>query len=355
MIRLAVKKPTTIEDARSQLQTAIGVEFGTLPPYLYALYSIPPQTNPESNQLIRSVALQEMIHMCLACNILNALGGNPVIQVQQYPGPLPGDIGPNNTPLTVHLYPFSKEALAQGMAIEEPVDPPDYQVMTATLLGETGPKAVTIGEFYGALDLFLSTLPPTAWTPNRNQIVDNQFFPGQLYAVNNYADAHKAITQIVSEGEGTNEGTKKGSKEGTQYNPIDFQDQPAHYFRFGEIFHERVLTKDLANPLGYTWGPARIEVTWPPAGHIMADPGQHDFSHEPPAAQAAQAACNQTFSLMIEALQRAVEGVEGALGEGVRHMFDLRMAALHAFTVPLNNGQVAGPAFLHVPTVHGDK
>ena len=58
MIRLAVKKLTTIEDARSLLQTAVGVEFGTLPPYLYALYSIPPGTNPEANHLIRSVALQ---------------------------------------------------------------------------------------------------------------------------------------------------------------------------------------------------------------------------------------------------------------------------------------------------------
>lgn len=347
MIRLAVKKLTTIEDARSLLQTAVGVEFGTLPPYLYALYSIPSETNPESSQLLRSVALQEMIHMCLACNILNALGGHPVIQVQRYPGPLPGDIGSNNTPLTVHLYPFSKEAMAQGMAIEEPENPPDYPIKTAALLAEAAPKAVTIGQFYDALDTFLATLPANSWTPNRNQIVDNQFFPGQLFAVNNYEDAHKAIAQIVSEGEGTSEGS--------EYNPLDFQDQPAHYFRFGEIFHERVLTRDLSSPQGYTWGPGRLEITWPPAGHILADPGLHDFSHEPPAAQAAQAACNQTFSLMIEALQRAVEGVNGALGEGVRHMFDLRMAALHAFTVPLNNGQVAGPAFLHVPTVHGDQ
>lgn len=347
MIRLAVPKLTTIEDARSLLQTAVGVEFGTLPPYLYALYSIPPQTNPEANQLIRSVALQEMIHMCLACNILNALGGNPVIEVQAYPGPLPGDIGPNNTQLTVHLFPFSKDALAQAMAIEEPENPPDYPIQTMGLLAEGALQAVTIGQFYDALDKFLATLPANAWTPNRNQIVDKQFFPGQLFAVNNYADAHKAIMQIVSEGEGTSEGSV--------YDPLDFQDQPAHYFRFGEIFHERVLTRDPGSALGYAWGPARLEVTWPPSGYALVDPALHDFSTEPPAAQAAQAACNTAFSLMIEALQRAVDGVEGALGEGVRHMFDLRMAALHAFTVPLNNGQVAGPAFLHVPTVHGDK
>jgi hypothetical protein len=249
VIRLAVTKLTTIEDARSLLQTAVGVEFGTLPPYLYALYSIPPETNPEASQLIRSVALQEMIHMCLACNILNALGGNPVIHVQQYPGPLPGDIGPNNVPLTVHLFPFSKDALAQAMAIEEPENPPDYPVKTMALLAEAAPQAVTIGQFYDALDKFLATLPPSAWTPNRNQIVDKQFFPGQLFAVNNYADAHNAITQIVSEGEGT--------REGTEYDPLDFQDQPAHYFRFGEIFHERVLTRDPGSKAGYAWGPAR--------------------------------------------------------------------------------------------------
>jgi predicted component of type VI protein secretion system len=190
-------------------------------------------------------------------------------------------------------------------------------------------------------------LPANAWTPNRNQIVDDQFFPGQLFAVNSYADAHNAIAQIVSEGEGTSEGST--------YNPLDFQDQPAHYFRFGEIFNERVLTKDLESKLGYAWGPEKFEVMWPAAGHVIAVPGQHDFSKEPQAARDAQAACNTAFSSMIDAIQRAVTGTEGALGEAVRFMFDLRMAALHAFTIPLNSGQVAGPAFLYAAQNAGGK
>jgi hypothetical protein len=347
VICLSVKKLTTPGDARSMLQTAVGVEFGTLPPYLYALYSIPPDTNTDSSLLIRSVALQEMIHMCLACNILNALGGDPVIQVQKYPGPLPGDIGPNGTPLVLHLLPFSKDAMVQAMAIEEPENPPDYPIKTRALLAEAAPKAVTIGQFYAALDKFLETLPASAWMGNRNQIVDDQFFPGQLFAVHGYADAHKAITQIVSEGEGTNEGS--------EYNPLDFQDEPAHYFRFGEIFKERVLTKDPGSALGYAWGPDRFQVTWPAAGHVIADPGLHDFSKEPQAAKDAQAACNTAFSSMIDALRRSVTGIEGSLGEAVRYMFDLRMAALHAFTVPLNSGQVVGPAFLYVSNNAGGK
>ena len=347
MIYLSIKTLTSADDAKSLLQTAVGVEFGTLPPYLYALYSIPPGTNSGSSQLIRSVALQEMIHMCLACNILNALGGNPVVKVQPYPGPLPGDIGPDGKPLTLHLLPFSKDALAQAMAIEEPENPPDYPIKTMALLEEEAPKAVTIGQFYEALDKFLETLPANVWNPNRNQIVDDQFFPGQLFAVHSYEDAHTAITQIVSEGEGTSEGTT--------YDPLDFQEQPAHYFRFGEIFNERVLTKDPGSKLGYAWGPEKFPVRWPAPGHVIADPGQHDFSKEPQAARDAQSACNTAFSSMIDALQRAVTGTQGALGEAVRFMFDLRMAALHAFTVPLNSGRVAGPAFLYESPKAGGK
>src|ERR1700742_2534422 len=98
MIRLQLNKLTTVQDAQQLLQTAIGVEFGTLPPYLYALYSIRPGTNAAAYERIKSIVLQEMVHFGLACNILNALGGRPALNPQTYPGPLPGDIGPDGTP-----------------------------------------------------------------------------------------------------------------------------------------------------------------------------------------------------------------------------------------------------------------
>ena len=42
--------------------------------------------------------------MCLACNILNALGTNPVLTAPKYPGPLPGGItGGGKQALTIHL------------------------------------------------------------------------------------------------------------------------------------------------------------------------------------------------------------------------------------------------------------
>jgi hypothetical protein len=336
MIRLQIDKLATVQDAQGLLQKAIGIEFGTLPPYLYCLYSIRPGTNPEAAHRIKSIALQEMVHMCLGCNILNALGGNPVINPQAYPGPLPGDIGPDGgAPLTLHLYPFSLEAMQQGMAIEHPENPLNIPVREA--LAAAASTAVTIGQFYQELDAFLATLPATAWTAARNQIVDNQFFAGQIFAVNSYVDANRAIRQIVSEGEGSKD------------DPLDFQDEVAHYYRFGEIYHDKVLTK-ADTPSGYTFGPARLGVDWSGAYPAISDPGLHDFSQGPPAARAAQDECNTAFTTMVEALQRAVTGEDSALGQAVQMMFYLRKAARQAFTRPLADPtRVAGPAFLFKP------
>lgn len=336
MIRLQWKQLSTVDDARSMLQLAIGVEFGTLPPYLYALFSIEQGENLQAAARIRSVVLQEMIHMCLACNILNALGGDPVLTPPVYPGPLPGDIGPpGGKPLIIHLLPFSKDAMKQGMDIEQPEDPPDFPIHTMLLEAKKPPSAVTIGQFYMALDKFLSMLPPDAWTRDRNQIDDSQFFAGQLFKVNGYDDAHQAISDIVSEGEGT------------PNDPLDFQHEIAHYYRFGECFNDLVLTK-ADTKMGYQWGPERLGIDWSKVYPAIADPGGHDFSKDPAAAQQAQFACNEAYTRMVNALRLAVTGNAGELGVAVRAMFDLRMAAYAALATPLADPkQVAGPSFLY--------
>ncbi|MDQ0464989.1 hypothetical protein QO010_002773 [Caulobacter ginsengisoli] len=336
MIRLQSKPIASLAEARKQLQTAIGVEFGTLPPYLYALYSIPPGQNLQAAERIKSVAMQEMIHMCLACNILNAIGGEPALKPPKYPGPLPGDIGPpGGKPLKIRLYPFSKEAMAQGMAIEEPMDGPiDFPDKPMLKAGKS--ETVTIGEFYTRLDAYLATLPASDWHAGRNQIDDNQYFMGQLFDVNGYPDAHKAIEQIISEGEGASN------------SPLDFQQEVAHFYRFEEVFRNQVLTKD-PNPKGYAWT-GTLGVDWKAVYPAIIDPASHDFSHDPPAARAAQKACDAAFSRMVRELQLAVTGHEGHLGLAVRAMFDLRMAAHVAFTTPLADPKkVAGPSFVYKP------
>ena len=93
MIRLIWQAPKTLNDLHQLVQTAINLEFATLPPYLYAKFSIPEDENVAAFQRLSAIVGQEMIHMCLACNIMNAIGGFPKILPPSYPGPLPGDVG----------------------------------------------------------------------------------------------------------------------------------------------------------------------------------------------------------------------------------------------------------------------
>ena len=123
-----------------------------------------------------------MVHMCLACNILNALGGAPLMRVPVYPGPLPGDIGFEGVRLIAHLCPFGQEAVEQGMEIERPVDP--IKPSDLALAAGLGEETETIGQFYERLRLFLKTLPAGDWYPGRRQLIDDQFMRGQIFPIN---------------------------------------------------------------------------------------------------------------------------------------------------------------------------
>ena len=338
MIRLAPQPMDTLADLQSAVQKAIQLEFSTLPPYLYAVFTLPEGGNHAARSRISAIVREEMTHMALACNILNAIGGRPVVAdpavVPVYPGPLPFDIGSEyGEPFNVSLLPFSKGAMAQAMQIEEPEEPIVFPAAARALPA----SFQTIGQFYAALDEALGQLPPDAWVnPSPNQLDDHPFFAGELFAVAGYPDASNAIQRIVSEGEGTTR------------SPLDFEGEVAHYYRFEEIYRDRVLEKDPSVPKGFSWG-ERLGVDWEAVIPAIADPGDHDFSNDP-TAQAAQDACNRAFTAMLEEIQRAVTGEIGRLGNGVRAMFDLTMAARAALALPLQGSDLsAGPAFRFRP------
>src|SRR4028118_1926462 len=89
-----IKNLDTPEGLRNALQRAIELEHATIPTYLYAYFSIrfasgysqtsgPQQdgtsTNYTIDQALWTIVYEEMLHMGLACNLLNAIGGHPKI------------------------------------------------------------------------------------------------------------------------------------------------------------------------------------------------------------------------------------------------------------------------------------
>lgn len=131
------------------LQVAAEVELATIPIYLGTYYTInrtPGKNNPglpsafpktdvsryanEAGALIMSVAVEEMLHMSLACNVLFSTGKMPDLYLKapnSYPASLPGHRpNTNNNPMDntrnepIPLAGFSFEQLSHFLAIEYP-------------------------------------------------------------------------------------------------------------------------------------------------------------------------------------------------------------------------------------------
>lgn len=105
----------TLVYVRALMQQAIEVEHSTVPLYLSAYWSIE-NASSEIAQTVHGVVIEEMLHMTIAANVLNAIGGAPMIDA---PGFIPAF--PLVLPLTnvsVDIAPLSEQTLRNFMLIE---------------------------------------------------------------------------------------------------------------------------------------------------------------------------------------------------------------------------------------------
>jgi hypothetical protein len=328
----------TVEGLRRHLQTAIELEHSTIPTYLCALYSIRDGTNQFAYQTIQSVVVEEMLHMVLACNILNAIGGHPSINhpkfVPEYPTYLPH----SDDAFLVPLGKFSRDAIDVFLKIEQPANkfaPPEahnYQ---------------TIGQFYHALkhairDLDIST-PGGIFTGDvSRQITSEHYYGGggKLLAVHNRAEALLAINEIVGQGEGIN-GSIEDS-DGWFGEDIEY----AHYFKFNEIACERryVPTDSAHKP---PTGPA-VEVDWQAVYNMQPNPKLANYAVGSPLWQKTNE-FNRTYMLLLKNLHDACNGNPAQMNAAIPLMYDLKYQAQALMQMPIGNGLMAGPSFEYTP------
>jgi hypothetical protein len=204
MLYLKPQQLESPDDLRAALANAITLELSTIPPYLTALFSIKPGVNAAAGAIVRSVVIEEMLHLSLACNLLNAVGGSPDLpgSVRTYPTPLPMDIGsePGKT-FCVPLSRLSMDTVQNVfMVIEEPDRPIDFP--------EQGLAAIetdyhTIGDFYRAVLALIESLSPGIFTEDHSRQVTGWVGRDRLHAVVDLDTASQAINLIIDQGEGT--------------------------------------------------------------------------------------------------------------------------------------------------------
>lgn len=329
----------SLEQVRRHLQTAIEIEHATIPTYLCALYSIKDGTNTFAVQNIQGVVMEEMLHMLLACNILNAIGGQPAIDhpkfIPEYPTYLPhsADL------FLVPLQKFSQDAIQVFLDIEKPANRPSPPQPN---------HWDTIGQFYKAIKLALIHLERTTkggifhGDPAR-QMQPHHYYGGggKLLPIYGLQDAILAIDEIVGQGEGVN-GTIIDSDSILFGEDVEY----AHYFRFNEIMSERRYcpTDKAKDPPS---GPP-VEVDWTAAYNMRPNPKMADY---PAGSELYNKTLefNRTYMALLKSIHDAVNGSPPELMKAVPLMYDLKYKALELMVTPWKDGMTAGPSFEYVP------
>ena len=296
------------------LQAAIELEMSTIPPYLYAYWSIDQTSDPDGVAgVVRRVMVEEMLHMAIGCNLLAAIGGKPRIAdsevAKKYPRVLPKDV---HQGLIVGLAKLSKPMiLSTLMAIEEPqahfVDDADFRPSGSNL----------IGDFYDSILTVFDALNPPLSPVGQVDLSDHF---NQPYIATTKIEVHAFIGTIKSQGEGSPASPFEGQGQAQR---------PSHFYAFGQLFHGQKLRPET---LTYTGGPVQF-----PAVRDLPDNPVDNGSAE-------SKRFNQTYSDMLRMLQAAWDqGNASLLGDAV----DVMRGGLEAAAAALIDAH-QGPSFTFV-------
>ena len=334
----------TIESLREHLQWAIEIEHATIPPYLCALYSIKAGRNQEAHEVIESVFLEEMLHMTLAANLLNAVGGTPQIDkpdfIPQYPAYLPH----SNNAFQVPLLKFSPEAIDVFLKIEKPE--------AHDVLPEDD-NYETIGQFYEAIEVGLrdlcARLGETAvfcGDPARQIRGDSTYYggSGEIIAVEDLASAIAAIEEIIEQGEGMQH-QEVWDGDRNMFHPE--REEVAHYFRFNEIKQGRTYRPGdtpQSGPSGATF-----TVDWDAVYNMRPNPQSADYAGNSEITLQLQA-FNAAYWTMLRQLHQSVNGQPEQLSVAVGTMYEIKTLAIELMQLPSGDGETTvGPTFAYVP------
>jgi len=334
----AVQAAENAEQLWPSVQAAIELEHATIPPYLTALFSIKQGYNVEAATIIGSVVREEMLHMAIASNLMNAIGGRPDIDnprfIPAYPGPLPMGV---RSSLTVGLSKLTRRlAYDVFMDIEEPENPIEVPVVPSLGAAKTAdtPEYATIGAFYAAIKQKLIDVGPAviAGDPSR-QVADARWYPAtELFPILSLPDALKAIDVIVEQGEGTST------------SPVDGDGQVAHYYRFGELVYGRRLVR-VPEPPG--WAYAGAPVPLDPAGvwDLLDDAKAADYPSDS-SARVLVEAFNSAYTNLLRCLQLTFDGAPGKLDMALSVMVEMQLTAQKLVCTPVpGTGKYAAPTF----------
>ncbi|WP_426565360.1 ferritin-like domain-containing protein [Angustibacter sp. McL0619] len=343
----ATARPHDLHWIRGALQSAIAIEHATMPLYSAAMYSLEVQNYPAYNTL-RSVLMEEMLHMAAMCNALAAVGGRPRIRSLDPSAVLHGLPG-LVTGLRARLAPLSRRQLEVFMSIEGPDElsppPADDRVGYAS-----------IGAFYRAIREAVEKNAAAVAAACRGRQHANQVGGNLGYRVvrptgDPVEQILASIDLVIDQGEGAGGSTRSAGP------PSD--EELSHYARFAELRYGRGYTGPAAHEAA---GPGRRSegqrrwfrgpsLSWPRVINTLAVPrdGYRALLAVDPRRGEVEPRLRQfdeAYTRMLAALDDAWNGPpeEGwpALGRAVLEMNELRVISCFEIVRQQVPGDVVG-------------
>jgi hypothetical protein len=333
----------SMDSLRLHLNLAMTVEHSTIPPYLCALYSIPDGTNEEVASVIRTVVLEEMLHMVLVANLTNAVGGTIRVNDRESVPTYPRLLLPGSN-VVVELQKFSPAAIELFMQIERP--DPSYADTCSESNGTD--QYSTIGQFYKAVREGLNGLverygESVVFCGDPHLQVTPEYYyggAGQIFEIRCLKDANRAIAEIVDQGEGLpGEIGADGVRGETDFLHRGFNgfSEPAHFFRFQEIHEGRYYQKG-DTPATGPRGP-EFPVDWTESLNMQKNPRAAAYAIESPIRRKLDE-FNVCYTRLINRLQAAFTGQQSMLRAAVGDMYEIKQRATELMRIPnpLDNG-----------------
>ncbi|MFE4698993.1 ferritin-like protein [Streptomyces sp. NPDC056738] len=343
------------DDLLVYLNAAMALEHATIPPYLTAYYSIHSGTNSDAAHIIRVTAVEEMLHLTLAANVLNSIGGTPDLTrpgfVPSYPARLPD----GEDDFTVDLRPFSPEAVETFCKIERPgkapgadsrlVRSPDRKTRFLVSSPTTEQmRFYSIGEFYEeiieGLEKVAANDPALFQGDPARQVGPEYFYSGggEVVVVSDLESAQQALRFIAGQGEGLDCGI------------YDAEGELAHYYRFRQLQLGRYY--QVGDHPDAPSGPS-LSISWDDVYKVKTSVRLADYPAGSELARVAED-FNADYGAFLALLTKAFNGQPEVLQESVCEMFRLRDGFNRLVCTPLpgGGGLHAGPTF-EIPAAAG--
>jgi hypothetical protein len=327
----------TVDDLRRHLQWAIELEHATLPSYLCALYSLDPVRNPDAAEVVAGVFVEEMLHLALAANVLNAVGGRPRLDPTRLLPAYPRRLPHGDRSLQLSLVPFGEDAIELFLRLERPALP------------DAPPESdeyETIGQFYDAIEAGLRDLSARlgeravfSGDPARQVTTRFTRTGGHLFTVEDLPSALKALDEIVEQGEGTARGEVWDGDQDV-FHPE--RDEVAHYYRFEELRRGRRYRRGDTPRSGPTGEAFAVDLA--AVRPVRCNPRLADHPADHPV-RLAQEQFNRTYCEILGLLERAFDGAPALLDPAIGEMYQLKAMAQALMQMPDGDGTTAGPTF----------